>query len=413
MVGVADQFGEHAVGQAAGRIQALEFGGVELVGDRRDTADEEELLPESLEEGLEGRPVRGAEPAVELQVEHDVPRGQAAGRDSRFRRSARRGFGGSHRRRAGCELGGGTLELFDVGPAAERPLQPYEPQAPGDQLLEAGHAVGGDLEIPGVATVAAFHRVGRRDSGHEEGGAAAGALLGEGQVNVAEQPGRHARGPEILLPHVEIAALLVHPETLDVPVGDPDVDGPRLLRSRTHPVDERLLAELRRTGTGIEPHRLAVDLEGRDLGTRQKHDGPAAHLVAERLPEAAAGALVEVMVARQDEHGLAGEPCQHLHGRGDVLPGDVGPIEEIAGHDEKVGLPPVRLPDDPPESFDPLRQEPLTDGGRVLITLEGDADVVVGGVDDADRHDVRLLAGSPVWRGFPRSGPSLVAGLLL
>ena len=96
------------------------------------------------------------------------------------------------------------------------------------------------------------------------------------------------------------------------------------------------------------------------------------------------------MVAGQNEHVCAGEPGEHGDDVLHVALRHGGPVEQIAGHDEEVSLPCVGFGDDAFQSLDPLGDEPAAHLRFARIPLVCDAHVVVGGVDDADRHGLRL-----------------------
>ena len=205
---------------------------------------------------------------------------------------------------------------------------------------------------------------------------------------MAEQPRGHARRLERGRLHVEIPPLGIEAQPHDVAMGDADLEAggvpPRRLRD---PADGGFGAGLRRARTGEEVHRLTLDVVGlHDRLHKEVDVGVALGRPAKPLPHLRFRTGVVVVVAGHHDHGLAGETPQHGGRPVDVFLLHPRAVEEVASDHEEVGVSVVCDGHEPPQ-----REKTLVDeaGGRVgRIRLEGKAEMVVGGVDDPNRHGV-------------------------
>ncbi len=266
------------------------------------------------------------------------------------------------------------------------PVDPDESHRARRQPLVPRHAFALALDPPRRAAVAAAERVGRMRAGHEEGGLFTRRAGRKRHMDVAQQPGRHAGSLEGRGLDVEILPLGVETEARHVAVGDadPQTRGP-LPRGGGDPADRRIFSRLRGARAGKEMHRLPGDLVGLHLRGGQQVDGACAlGLLPKPLPDLGLRAGVMVVVARHDDDRRAREALQNLRRPADVPHRDADRIEEVTGDDEKLGLPRVGRLDEPREGREPLLDQRVADGGGVL--LERQPDMVIGRVQDADRH---------------------------
>ena len=134
-------------------------------------------------------------------------------------------------------------------------------------------------------------------------------------------------------------------------------------------------------------HRLTLDVVRLHGGIHQQVDaGVGLGRPAKPLPHLRFRTGVVVVVAGHHDHGHAIKAPQHGRCPVDVLLLHPSAVEKVAGDHEEVGVSVVG------DGHEPLeREKTLVDeaGGRVgRILLEGQAEVVVGGVDDPNRHGV-------------------------
>lgn len=215
---------------------------------------------------------------------------------------------------------------------------PNEADRTGGELFMAAGAVGIQFDPPGMAGVAASHRVRRMDPGHEVKWLAGGAGRGGRNMDVPEQPGMEAGVAEVAIGHVEIPLVGIEPEALDIAVGDADVEHVGLLFLIRHPADGVLLAMFAGAWAGIKADLEIVAIESLGVRLGQGKHAAAVRRSTELFPDFAIRSLAEVVIAGEDKDRLAFEFPEDSHHPLDLGFRDGGLVEQIARDDNEVCL---------------------------------------------------------------------------
>ena len=232
-------------------------------------------------------------------------------------------------------------------------------------------------------------RVGRVRAGHEIRRPLARLRRRKRHVDMAEQPGRYSRRLERGGLHVEILPLGIEAQPRHVAVGDANLESGGVLGGRLRdPADRGLGTGFGRTGTGEEVHRLTLDvvrLHGRIH--EQVDAGVGLGRPAKPPPDLRLGVGVVVVVAGHHDHGHAVKTPQHGRRLVDVAHLHPRAVEEVAGDHEEVGVSLVGDGHETAQGQKTLLDQATGHLGRIL--LEGQVEVVIGGVNDPNRHGVR------------------------
>jgi hypothetical protein len=189
---------------------------------------------------------------------------------------------------------------------------------------------------------------------------------------------------EVAFSHVEVALIRIETQSLDVSMGDADVKHVRGLFLIGNPSYGVLLSMFARAGAGVEADAIVIALEifGASFG-----EGEHVCALCERtelLPEFAIDSFVVVVISGKHEDGLAFKFCEDFHCSLDLGFGDGGFIKKISCHDDEMRVASVCGGHHAFKRSETLINEPTF--GRLRVLVEGKADVVVGGVENAEAH---------------------------
>ena len=198
---------------------------------------------------------------------------------------------------------------------------------------------------------------------------------------------------EVALGHVEIALFGIESEALDISVGDADVEAVGRLFLSGHPADGVIFAMFAGAGAGVEVDFVIIAFEVLGAGFGQGEHATAIRCGAKLFPEFAIRSLRVIVIACKNENRLAFEFPENFHSPLDLRLCDGDFVEEIAGDHDEVGVALVGGGDHSFERGEASFDQAFLGGFRILV--EGKADVVVGGVENAEAHGAGR---EQVWR---------------